>query len=100
MAPPFVGTWFLVSQHTQYADGLTVPSRGENAQGVIMTGMGDDGAKGLLEMRQAGAATLGQDEATCVVYGMPKEAARLGATAAEVPLHRIAAEIMRFAAAV
>jgi two-component system chemotaxis response regulator CheB len=93
----------LVSRHRPSADVLfrsAARAAGPNALGVIMTGMGDDGAKGLLEMRQAGAATLGQDEATCVVYGMPKEAARLGATAAEVPLHRIAAEIMRFAAAV
>lgn len=93
----------LVSRHRPSADVLfrsAARAAGPNALGVIMTGMGDDGARGLLEMRQAGAATLGQDEATCVVYGMPKKAAKLGAVAAEVPLHRIAAEIMRFAAAV
>ena len=52
---------------------------GRNAVGVILTGMGKDGANGLLRMRQAGARTFGQDEATCVVYGMPREAALIGA---------------------
>lgn len=52
---------------------------GRNAIGVILTGMGKDGAQGLLRMRQAGARTLGQDEASCVVYGMPREAALIGA---------------------
>ncbi len=52
---------------------------GKNAIGMILTGMGDDGAKGLLEMRQAGAVTYGQDEESCVVFGMPKEAIKLGA---------------------
>lgn len=52
---------------------------GRNAIGVILTGMGKDGACGLLRMRQAGARTLGQDEASCVVYGMPREAAIIGA---------------------
>lgn len=52
---------------------------GRSAIGVILTGMGKDGACGLLRMRQAGARTLGQDEATCVVYGMPREAALIGA---------------------
>jgi two-component system chemotaxis response regulator CheB len=52
---------------------------GRNALGVILTGMGKDGANGLLHMRQAGARTFGQDEASCVVYGMPREAARIGA---------------------
>jgi two-component system, chemotaxis family, protein-glutamate methylesterase/glutaminase len=51
---------------------------GRNARGVIMTGMGDDGARGLLEMRQAGARTIAQDEESCVVFGMPKEAIKLG----------------------
>ena len=62
---------------------------GKNSLGVIMTGMGDDGARGLKEMRDAGAHTLGQDEATCVVYGMPKEAMKLGAVEREVPLEQI-----------
>lgn len=63
---------------------------GKNALGIIMTGMGDDGAKGLLEMRKAGATTVGQDEATCVVYGMPKEALKLGAVMREISLSDIA----------
>ena len=61
-------------------------SAGANALGVIMTGMGDDGAAGLLEMRQAGAHTLAQDEETCVVFGMPKEAIKRGAVERVVPL--------------
>jgi two-component system chemotaxis response regulator CheB len=67
---------------------------GANALGVIMTGMGDDGAAGLLEMRKAGAHTLAQDEATCVVYGMPKEAVKLGAVERTVPLEAIGREIL------
>jgi two-component system chemotaxis response regulator CheB len=63
---------------------------GANAVGVILTGMGHDGAQGLLEMRQAGAATIGQDEDTCVVYGMPREAVRLGAVHQVLPLQNIA----------
>ena len=62
---------------------------GRNATGVIMTGMGDDGARGLLEMKQAGARTLAQDEQTCVVFGMPKEAIRLGAADRVVPIEHI-----------
>jgi two-component system chemotaxis response regulator CheB len=54
---------------------------GRNAVGAILTGMGDDGARGLLEMRQAGAHTVAQDEASSVVFGMPREAIRLGAAA-------------------
>ena len=65
-----------------------------SAMGVIMTGMGDDGARGLKEMREAGAATVGQDEETCVVYGMPKEARKLGAVQKELPLQAIPAAIM------
>jgi two-component system chemotaxis response regulator CheB len=59
---------------------------GPNAVGTILTGMGADGAAGLLAMRQAGAHTLAQDEASCVVYGMPKEANRIGAVEQVVPL--------------
>jgi len=62
---------------------------GKNATGVIMTGMGDDGARGLLEMKQAGARTFAQDEETCVVFGMPKEAIKLGAADRVVPIHQI-----------
>jgi two-component system chemotaxis response regulator CheB len=63
---------------------------GPAALGVIMTGMGDDGARGLLEMHQAGAFTVAQDEATCVVHGMPREAVALGAADRETPLLQIA----------
>lgn len=62
---------------------------GKNATGIIMTGMGDDGARGLLEMREAGAHTIAQDEDTCVVFGMPKEAIQLGAARDVLPLHKI-----------
>ncbi|MGR7920118.1 protein-glutamate methylesterase/protein-glutamine glutaminase [Zobellella sp. An-6] len=71
---------------------------GKNATGIIMTGMGDDGARGLKEMAQAGAETLAQDEASCVVFGMPREAIALGAVERVVSLERIPAEIMRHAA--
>jgi two-component system, chemotaxis family, protein-glutamate methylesterase/glutaminase len=67
-----------------------------NAMGVIMTGMGDDGARGLKQMRDAGAHTVAQDEATCVVYGMPGEAVKLGAAEAEVPLQQIPQMLARF----
>lgn len=62
---------------------------GKKAIGVILTGMGSDGAKGLLEMKHAGAPTIAQDEATCVVYGMPREAVKLGAADEILPLTRI-----------
>ena len=67
---------------------------GANALGVIMTGMGDDGARGLLDMHDKGARTLAQDEDSCVVFGMPKEAIKLGAAQRIVPLSAIAAEIV------
>lgn len=63
---------------------------GKNATGVILTGMGGDGAKGLLAMREAGAFTVAQDEASCVVFGMPKEAVKLGAAAKVISLPQIA----------
>ena len=66
---------------------------GDTAVGVILTGMGSDGAKGLLEMRQAGAATLGQDARSCVVYGMPKAAWDIGAVERQLPLEAIAGAI-------
>ena len=66
---------------------------GKDAIGVIMTGMGRDGAKGLLEMRQKGAVTIGQDEKTSVVYGMPKEAYEIGAVTYQVPLGQIAQKL-------
>jgi len=66
---------------------------GAQAVGVLLTGMGSDGAKGLLRMRQAGAHTIAQDEASCVVYGMPREAVALGAAEQVLPLDEIAAAI-------
>ena len=66
---------------------------GANATGVIMTGMGSDGARGLLSMKEAGAKTIAQDEKTCVVFGMPKEAIELGAADKVVPLQDIAKTI-------
>lgn len=63
---------------------------GSNALGIILTGMGGDGAKGLLAMRKAGARTIGQDESTCVVYGMPKVAYDLGAVEFQEKLSNIA----------
>ncbi|WP_257169956.1 chemotaxis response regulator protein-glutamate methylesterase [Bradyrhizobium sp. SRS-191] len=68
---------------------------GPNAIGVILTGMGRDGAVGLLEMRSAGAPTIGQDEASCVVYGMPKAARECGAVETELPLNKIADHVLR-----
>jgi two-component system chemotaxis response regulator CheB len=70
---------------------------GPRAMGVIMTGMGNDGAAGLLSMRKAGAVTVGQDEASCVVYGMPREAALCGAVQIVSPLDRIAGLVSEFA---
>ncbi|HJW24489.1 MAG TPA: chemotaxis response regulator protein-glutamate methylesterase [Rhodocyclaceae bacterium] len=69
---------------------------GGNALGVIMTGMGDDGALGLKEMHDAGARTVAEDEASCVVFGMPKEAIKLGGVDRVVPLQQIAKEILAF----
>lgn len=87
----------LVNRHRPSVDVLfrsVARSAGANALGVIMTGMGDDGAAGLLEMRKAGALTLAQDEDSCVVYGMPREAVKRGAVARTVPLSAIGREIM------
>jgi two-component system chemotaxis response regulator CheB len=67
---------------------------GPHAVGVLLTGMGADGAKGLLRMRQAGAHTIAQDEATCVVYGMPREAVALGAAEQVLSLDRIPAAMI------
>ncbi|MCI9363222.1 chemotaxis response regulator protein-glutamate methylesterase [bacterium 1XD42-1] len=68
----------------------------KNAVGVILTGMGSDGAKGLLQMRQAGAYTIGQDKESCVVYGMPMVAYQLGAVAKQLPLDQIGGEMIRY----
>lgn len=85
-----------VSGHCPSVDVLfhsAAASAGANALGVILTGMGSDGAKGMLAMREAGAYTIGQSKETCVVYGMPKAALDLGGVAAEVPLEDIPQEI-------
>jgi two-component system, chemotaxis family, protein-glutamate methylesterase/glutaminase len=86
-----------VNRHRPSVDVLfrsVAKCAGKNALGVIMTGMGDDGARGLKEMRDAGAHTVAQDEATCVVFGMPKEAIRLEAAARIEPLDNIARLIL------
>jgi two-component system chemotaxis response regulator CheB len=86
-----------VSRHRPSADVLfrsAAQFAGANALGIIMTGMGDDGARGLLEMRKLGAATRAQDEESCVVFGMPKEAIARGAAEKVVPLRQIPREIM------
>lgn len=70
---------------------------GTNAVGAILTGMGNDGAKGLLALKEAGAHTIAQDEATCVVFGMPREAIRLNAAEAIIPLEKISAALIQFA---
>lgn len=88
----------LVSRHRPSVDVLfrsTARYAGSNALGVIMTGMGDDGAKGLRELREAGAWTIAQDEASCVVFGMPHEAIKCGGVEQILPLDRIAAEVVR-----
>ena len=82
----------LVNRHRPSVDVLfrsVAKFAGKNATGIIMTGMGDDGARGLKEMLDAGAPTVAQDEATCVVFGMPKEAIKLGAAKKVVPLHEM-----------
>ena len=88
----------LVNRHRPSVDVLfrsTARAAGANALGIVMTGMGDDGAAGLLEMRNAGAHTLAQDEASCVVYGMPKEAVKRGGVERSLPLEALAREIVR-----
>ena len=72
-------------------------SAGTNAVGVILTGMGADGAQGLLEMRQAGAFTVAQDESSCVVFGMPRAAIELGGADKVLSLERIPGEVLRVA---
>ena len=67
---------------------------GRNAVGVILTGMGGDGAKGMLAMREAGARTIAEDESTCVVFGMPKEAIALGAAEDVLPLDAIPSRVL------
>jgi two-component system chemotaxis response regulator CheB len=94
-----VTTGPLVSRHRPSVDVLfrsAARYAGANAVGVIMTGMGDDGARGMLEMKEAGAHNIAQDEATCVVYGMPAEAVKLDAVHRIMPLGQIAGEVVRF----
>jgi two-component system chemotaxis response regulator CheB len=89
----------LVNRHRPSVDVLfrsVAKCAGASALGIIMTGMGDDGAVGLLEMRQAGARTLAQDEQSCVVYGMPREAVKRGAAERSVALDAISREILQY----
>lgn len=88
----------LVSRHRPSVDVLfrsVARAAGRNAVGIILTGMGHDGAQGLLEMRETGAATIAQDEASCVVFGMPREAIAMGAAAEVLPLNELAAAALR-----
>ena len=87
-----------VSGHCPSVDVLfssAAEAAGKNAVGAIFTGMGKDGAEGLLKMRNAGAFTVGQDKDTCVVYGMPMEAYKIGAVEVQAPLYNIADIIMK-----
>ncbi len=89
----------LVCRHRPSVDVLfrsAARYAGQNAVGVIMTGMGDDGARGMLEMKQAGAITIAQDEASCIVFGMPKEAIQRGAVAKVLPLLSLASAIVTY----
>lgn len=86
----------LVTRHKPSVNVLfrsVATAAGKNAIGIIMTGMGDDGAKGMKELHETGALTIGQDEQSCVVYGMPKEAFKLGGVDGEIPLSDIPALI-------
>lgn len=88
----------LVNHHKPSVDVLfksVAQCAGRNAIGAIFTGMGEDGARGLLEMRRAGATTLAQDEASCVVYGMPKAAAEMGAAQHIVELSAMPAALVK-----
>jgi len=89
----------LVNRHKPSVDVLfrsVAKFAGANALGIIMTGMGDDGARGMKEMHDAGAKTIAQDEASCVVFGMPKEAIKLGATDQTLALDQIPAAIVSY----
>jgi two-component system, chemotaxis family, protein-glutamate methylesterase/glutaminase len=91
-----------VNGHRPSVDALFASAArvcGPDAVGVLLTGMGRDGSHGLLQMRRAGARTIGQDEATSVVYGMPRTAFDLGAVEKQLPLHEIGAEILAATAA-
>lgn len=89
----------LVNRHRPAVDVLFRSAglyAGKNAIGILMTGMGDDGAKGLLEMKEAGARTIAQDEKSCVVFGMPKEAILLNAVDKILPLNDIANYVVKY----
>jgi len=88
-----------VSGHCPSVDVLfdsVADTAGKNAIGVLLTGMGADGAKGLLKMRGLGCYTIGQDKESCVVYGMPMEAKKLGAVEKELPVDKIGSEIIYY----
>jgi two-component system chemotaxis response regulator CheB len=90
----------VVNRHKPSVDVLfrsVAQVAGRNALGVIMTGMGDDGARGMKEMHDAGAQTVAEDESTCVVFGMPKVAIDMGGVDKIVPLDRIPQEIIAYA---
>jgi two-component system chemotaxis response regulator CheB len=90
----------LVCRHRPSVDVLfrsAARYAGQNAVGVILTGMGDDGARGMLEMKQAGARTIAQDEATCIVFGMPKEAIKLNGVDKILPLQSVAGTMLAYA---
>jgi len=89
----------LVSRHRPSVDVLfrsAARYAGKNAIGIIMTGMGDDGAKGMLEMKEAGAYTIAQDEKSCIVFGMPNEAIKLGGINKILSLNDIAQEALNY----
>ena len=88
-----------VNRHKPSVDVLfrsAAECAGREALAIIMTGMGDDGARGMRQMHELGARTIAQDEASCVVFGMPKEAIKLGAVDEVLPLAALAASILRF----
>jgi two-component system chemotaxis response regulator CheB len=87
----------LVCRHRPSVDVLfrsAARYAGRNVVGIILTGMGDDGARGMLEMKQAGALTIAQDEATSIVFGMPKEAIKLNGVDKILPLQSVAGAIL------
>jgi two-component system, chemotaxis family, protein-glutamate methylesterase/glutaminase len=93
----------LVSRHKPSVDVLfksVAKIAGKNAVGVILTGMGSDGAQGMLAMKEAGAVNIAQDEKSCVVYGMPKEAVKLGGVDHILPLHHIAKKALQLTGAI
>jgi two-component system, chemotaxis family, protein-glutamate methylesterase/glutaminase len=90
----------LVSRHRPSVDVLfrsVASAAGANALGIILTGMGNDGASGMLDMKRAGSITIAQDEKSCVVFGMPKEAISVGAVDTVAPLACIPNQIMAWA---